>query len=357
MKKSLIIFNWRDPQHPNAGGSEEYFLNYGRELIKKGWRVTWLTSRVRGKKRNEKMEGIYIKRRGGFITKHFLIPIQYILFENKHCTHIIDSENGMPFFTPLFSRKKIFLLVHHVHQDIFKKHLTFPFSSIACFIEKNIIPIIYRNKNIFAVSPSTKKELLDIGFKEDKIDIAYNTINIDNYYPGNKSKKPIFLYLGRITKQKNIKTFIDTIPEIKKEFPFSTFVIAGSGPYLENLKTYSKDLDIEYPGFVTEKERLRLLQEAYVLIQPSEKEGWGITVLEASTCGTPTIASNVDGLIDAVKEGANGYLFEFGNSEDLFKKIIKVKSQYQTLQKSSVEYSKKYNIKTLSKTFEEYLIK
>jgi len=118
MKKSLIIFNWRDPQHPNAGGSEEYFLNYGRELIKKGWRVTWLTSRVRGKKRNEKMEGIYIKRRGGFITKHILIPIQYILFENKHCTHIIDSENGMPFFTPLFSRKKIFLLVHHVHQDI-----------------------------------------------------------------------------------------------------------------------------------------------------------------------------------------------------------------------------------------------
>jgi len=220
MKKSLVIFNWRCPKHPHAGGAEEYLLNYGREMVSRGWKVTWLTSGITGEKRNELMEGIQFKRRGRFITKSILLPLQYILFENKHCTHIIDSENGLPFFTPLFSRKKIFLLIHHVHQDIFKKHLSLPLSLLACFIEKHLMPLIYRKKKVFAVSPSTKREVIDLGFKKENIEIIYNTIDLDMYTSEEKPDYPIFTYLGRIPIIIQFKIFIAMLALN----PFHTFI-------------------------------------------------------------------------------------------------------------------------------------
>lgn len=353
MKKSLVIFNWRDTKHPFSGGAEEYLLNYGRELVSRGWRVTWLTSTVKGEKKDETIEGVQIKRRGGFITKHLLLPLQYILHENKHCTHIIDSENGIPFFTPLFSRKKIFLLIHHVHQDIFKKQLKPGLSYFACFLENRVMPLIYKNKRVFVVSPSTKKEVIDLGFKEENIDIIYNTIDTNKYTPGRKPNYPIFAYLGRLTKQKNIETFIDAIPYIKKEFLNARFIIAGEGPHLKEIKKYSNDLDINFLGFISEEEKIKLLQESYALIQPSEKEGWGITIIEANACGTPCVASDVYGLKDSVKNGINGYLFEFNNPKDLVLKILKIRDNYTSLQYSCIDYSKQFEIKTLTDILED----
>jgi glycosyltransferase involved in cell wall biosynthesis len=356
MKKSLVIFNWRDPMHPNSGGSEEYLLNYGRELSSRGWRVTWLTSRAPGENKNEIIDGIQIKRRGGFISKHIILPLQYIIYERKHSTHIIDSANGVPFFTPLFSRKKISLLIHHVHQDVFKNHLILPLSTIACFIEKNIMSFIYRNKKVFVVSPSTKREVIDLGFKEKNIELIHNTIDINKYNPKIKPDYPIFTYLGRVTKQKNIETFVDSIPEIKQQFPNAKFVIAGTGPNLEKLKEYSEKIDIDFKGFISEEEKIELLQESYVLIQPSKKEGWGITIIEANACGTPCVASNVSGLKDSIENGTNGYLFEFNNPKDLVLKILEIKNEYTTIQSSSIEYAKQFEIGHMTNILESKLL-
>jgi len=353
MKKSLVIFNWRCPKHPNAGGAEEYLLNYGRELVSRGWKVTWLTAGITGENKNEMIEGIQIKRRGGFISKHIILPLQYIIHERKHSTHIIDSANGVPFFTPLFSRKKIFLLIHHVHQGVFKKHLIFPLSIIACFIEKNIMSFIYNNKKVFVVSPSTKREVINLGFKEKNIEIIYNSINLNKYTPKTKPNYPIFTYLGRITKQKNIETFVDSMPEISNKFRDAKFVIAGTGPHLEKLKKYSKGLNIDFKDLIPEKEKIKLLQESYVLIQPSEKEGWGITIIEANACGTPCIGSNVDGLKDSVQDGFNGYLFEFNNPKDLVLKVLEVQDNYNTLRSSSIKYAKRFEVNPLSDILED----
>lgn len=357
MKKSLVIFNWRDPKHTKAGGAEEYLLNYGREFVKNGWRVTWLTSKVKGMGNNDTIDGIRIRRRGGFVTKHILLPLQYIIFENRHCTHIIDSENGIPFFTPLFSRKKIFLLIHHVHQDIFKKHLPFPLKNIACFLEGKIMPLVYKNKKLITVSPSTQKELLGLGFKKENIEIIYNSIDTGKYKPGKKPDYKIFTYLGRITKQKNIETFIDAIPSIKKEFPDAKFVIAGTGPHIDNLRKYSEGINVEYRGFISEEEKIKLLQESYCLIQPSEKEGWGVTIIEANACGTPCVASNVDGLKDSIVEGDTGYLFELDNREDLLSKLILTRNNYTKKLSTIKKHSDRFNTYILYENLEIFMIK
>jgi len=57
-------------------------------------------------------------------------------------------------------------------------------------------------------------------------------------------------------------------------------------------------------------------------INTSAKEGWGLTVIEANACGTPTVSSNVQGLRDAVVDGETGLLYEYGNREQLAEKIL-----------------------------------
>jgi glycosyltransferase involved in cell wall biosynthesis len=59
-------------------------------------------------------------------------------------------------------------------------------------------------------------------------------------------------------------------------------------------------------------------------VTTSSKEGWGLTVVEANACGTTVLASNVEGLRDAVQDGETGLLYEFGNVADLSSKVIQL---------------------------------
>ncbi len=65
---------------------------------------------------------------------------------------------------------------------------------------------------------------------------------------------------------------------------------------------------MEFTGFVQEDRKLLELRRAWVAALPSEKEGWGLTVIEANACGTPVVASDSDGLRDSVKPGETGLL-------------------------------------------------
>ncbi len=58
---------------------------------------------------------------------------------------VVDCENGIPFFTPLYVRKPIVCLMHHVHQDVFFRSLPKPLAWFASFLEKNLMPLIYSN--------------------------------------------------------------------------------------------------------------------------------------------------------------------------------------------------------------------
>ena len=79
---------------------------------------------------------------------------------------------------------------------------------------------------------------------------------------------------------------------------------------------------VEFTGFVTEERKVELLQQIWFKVMTSAKEGWGLTVLEANACGTTVLASNVAGLRDAVRDGSTGLLYDYGDIDQLAKKIL-----------------------------------
>ncbi|HXG01223.1 MAG TPA: glycosyltransferase family 4 protein, partial [Bacteroidota bacterium] len=92
----------------------------------------------------------------------------------------------------------------------------------------------------------------------------------------------------------------------------------------------------------------------------SSKEGWGLTVIEANACGTPVIASNVEGLRDAVRDGETGLLYTFGNVRDLSEKLVRIltdETLRNRLAANAVEWSKQFDWEKAARTTLELLTK
>jgi len=241
---------------------------------------------------------------------------------------IIDCENGIPFFTPLYIRKPIFLLIHHVHQDVFRKSLIRPFAIFATFLETKIMPMVYRNIQVITVSPSSRDEILNHNLTKTDPIIIYNGVDLSKFQPEQKSANPLILYLGRLQYYKSLNVFIKAAKEVLRQVPHARFLIAGEGEEKRKLIRLAEKLNIvgkiKFLGKVTEQEKIILFQRAWMFVNPSFMEGWGLTTIEANACGTPTIASDVPGLRDSIKDHNTGLLIPYGEDKEFAQSILRL---------------------------------
>jgi len=308
----ILIYNWRDTKHTWAGGAEMYIHELAKRWVRDGHTVTVFCGNDHNNLRYEIYDGVEIVRRGGFYTVYLWAILYYILKFRRNYDIVVDSENGIPFFTPLFSTKPVVLLIHHVHQEIFREHLRFPFSAIAKFIEGKLMPFVYRNNKVITVSESSQNEIVKTGIaKLENISIVNPGIDVPIKIH-RKSAFPTITYLGRLKAYKNIDVAIKAFAQVNKYIKSSRLWIIGEGENMGNLR----DLVIQnnltnkttFFGKVNDKEKTRLLGESWVMVQPSSLEGWGITVLEANACKTPVVASNTKGLRDSIVDNKTGLL-------------------------------------------------
>lgn len=350
-KRGILILNWRDTKHVWAGGAEVYIDELAKRWVKDGNNVTVFCGNDGKQLQIQTINGVQIIRCGGFYTVYVWAFLYYVAHFRKEVDVIIDSENGVPFFTPLYSKKPIILLIHHIHQDIFTKHLIFPLAMVAKFAESVVMPRLYKEKTIITVSNSSRKEIIEIGFANaDKIKIVYPGINNQNFTRMKKSSTPLYGYVGRLKPYKNIDVALKAFAKVVAQIPQAKFVIAGEGESTDKLKRLSRKLNIsenvQFLGKVTEKQKAGLLAKSWFVVQPSTLEGWGITVIEANACGTPVIASNVNGLRDSVMDGQTGMLVEMGNVDAFAQAMMylsRKKAFREKLSKQAYKWSKLFS--------------
>ncbi|MBI1863721.1 glycosyltransferase [Candidatus Woesebacteria bacterium] len=355
----ILILNWRDTKHKWAGGAEVYVHELAQNWVKEGHLVTLFCGNDQKCPRNEVVDGVQVVRRGGFYTVYIWAFIYYLFAFRRKYDVIVESVNGVPFFTPFYSRIKKIIISYHVHQNVFRSHLRFPLSTLASVMEKNLMPLVYRNTQFVTISASSKNDLLNANLtKNENISIVNPGITSKLYKKVPKTKYPSFSYVGRLQHYKNIDIALKAFAKVVKIHKDAEFAIVGEGEQGQYLKNITHNLGLSenvfFLGKVSEEEKARVFGRTWASIQPSSFEGWGITVIEANAAGTPVIASKVNGLKDSVVDGITGLLVPEKDIKALayaMNSIIEDKSLRNYLSKEALKWSKQFSWEKTSKQF------
>ncbi|MEO0155653.1 MAG: glycosyltransferase family 4 protein [candidate division WOR-3 bacterium] len=356
---NILIINWQDWKNPYAGGAEVYLYEIFKRLSKKGHKVFLLCSRGPGQKRHEILDNFEVIRIGKRFNFNFFVPFAMrAILRKKNIDIIIDDQNKIPFYSPVFTRKKNLIMIMHLFRETIYRETNFLFASYV-YITESLIPIFYRRSHFIAISQSTASDLNKMGIKQN-ISVVYSGIPVLEKDCSIQRDKNLVLYVGRIKRYKSIDHLMKAINLIKNEIPVK-LAIVGDGDALEELKNLADELQlkVDFKGFVSEKEKYETYQKARVVVQPSVKEGWGLTAIEAQACGTPVICANSPGLKETLINGKTGYLYEYGNIKELavkIKDIILDDTKWQTFSNAAIEWAKNFSWDRSAESMEKILM-
>lgn len=357
---NILVVNWRCIKNPEKGGAEVHLHEIFKRIVALGHNVTLVAHKFSGSSNEEIIDGIKIIR----IGSKFLFNRQFKKFylnnlQQSNFDLIVDDISKIPLNIPKYVNLPTVGILHHIHGESLYKEIPFPLAYYIYSKEKQI-PKNYSNSFIFTVSNSTSEELNELGFPEERIDILHNAIDHELFsrVDVKKSPTPLFTYVGRIKKYKNIDLIIDAFNFVKNKLPKAKLIIGGKGDCLTKLKQIVEEKNltnhVEFRGYLSEKEKAELLGKAWLFLTMAEKEGWGITVIEANAMKTPSIGANVQGLRDSIQNNKTGYLVPPGNVKALSEKIIEVcsnKSDLDTLSNNAYNWSKNFTWDNSAKHF------
>lgn len=346
----ILILNWRDVKNPNSGGSEIYFHELAKRWVMKGHEVFWLSGGWDNYKKREIIDGIKIMRIGQEFSVYAFLPLAY--FKSKiNPEVIIDVENGIPFFSPLFTSQRIkkILHIHHVHEEIWDRESKFPVSKIGRWLESEIMPRVYKKWGVVTISQSSAEEISRRGYSKKILGIVNPGVKSYDYKKMKKTHKPMILFLNRIKRYKGIITLLKATKILNEKGGEFSVIVAGEGNFLGEAKKFSENNNLNnvtFVGRVSENQKKELMQKAWVFVNPSFKEGWGIVNIEANYFGTLVIGSNVGGIKDSILEGKTGQLFKYGDEVELANKIeeiLKNPKRRKKMENRAKQWSKKFS--------------
>ena len=317
---NILVVNWQDITNPLSGGAEVHFHEIFSRIVRRGHRVTLCCSTYRGAASRETIDGIEILRRGWRPLFNFVFPFTYLTrLRGSGYDVVVEDLNKVPFFSPLYVRRPLAGIAHHLFgKSVFLE--TGLLSASYVYVMERCALALYRTRIPFmVVSRSTEREFLASGFSAGRLAVIHNCVDHRRYTAGDgeKSAGPLAVYFGRLKKYKSVDHFLRALPAVIAGFPGLKAVVAGDGDDLGRLRVVARELGIqdavEFTGYLTEEEKVRLLRRAWFTVTTSLKEGWGLTVIESNACGTPSIAADVPGLRDAVREGETGLLYPHGD--------------------------------------------
>jgi glycosyltransferase involved in cell wall biosynthesis len=316
------------------GGGEVVLYQWAKELTKRGHQVFVITQRLENTKTNETLDGIEIYRVGSEIKSgselalsfssnlSFLVSSFFKGMEiaRKKKIDIIHSNTYVPVISARWCasllRRPHIATVHDVYslrKDFWKDWTDQPQTSkanglIGPMIEKMVAKT---HVSLFhTVSETSKSDLQELGVTKNIIVIP-NGIEPEKYQTKSTTKNQA-IFVGRLVFYKNLDVVIGAFKKVVQKDPTSRLVIVGEGPYKEKLIERSENLglqnNVSFVGHVSDAEKIKLIAESRVLVNPSLVEGFGIVILESFACGRPVIVSDVKPLSDLVTETKDGFI-------------------------------------------------
>lgn len=196
---------------------------------------------------------------------------------------------------------------------------------------------------VMPVSRATGVELSALGIPDDRIRVVHNAVDVDRFSGvgprgagealriADAALSPdafLLVAVGRQVKRKGFSWFIEQV--VPKLPAHAHLWLAGDGPERGAIERAIADKGlgarVRCLGKISEADLVALYRRADLFVMPNvpvpgDMEGFGIVMLEAGACGVPTLAANLEGIRDVVKDGVNGWLCPSGDASAFAERI------------------------------------
>jgi 1,2-diacylglycerol 3-alpha-glucosyltransferase len=195
--------------------------------------------------------------------------------------------------------------------------------------ERRYLRSLNNSGHVFsAVSPRTAVELSCQGIASDRVSYIPVGVDTEQFHPkdnraevraglGITAEALVFLYVGRLSRPKNLFSLVNAFAEVKKEVKHAVLLIVGKGELERPLSRYVEERrvpDVRLLGFIPNQNLPEVYNSADFFIMSSTYEGQPVVLLEAMACGLPPILPDIPAMRDIVEESGIGLLVDFSDA-------------------------------------------
>ncbi len=341
MKKVLVYCPYYPP---HMGGLESHADEFNKYLSKLDYKITVFTPRlpISGLEKELKYNGVNIIRFPAWeIIPNYPLPQFWNIKFWKLWNEVWKKKYDWVISRTRFFNTTLLALCHakikkikwmHIEHgsDFVKLNNNF-FSIIAQLYDYIFGYIVLRLANIVVANSQASAEFCSKIYKNRKYEVIYRGVEVEKI---NKIKPKILfknnfiiLYAGRLIDGKGVGDLIKAVLKIKNND--WQLLIVGDGPKRKEWEKMSNS-QIKFLGQKTNDELIGIMKGCNLVVNPSYTEGLPTSMVEASICGIPVIASDVGGTKEIVINGVNGYLVKPKNVDELSEKItLMMKSKFK----------------------------
>ncbi|WP_283403314.1 glycosyltransferase family 4 protein [Halorubrum sp. DM2] len=332
---------------PNTGGISEHTDQIARELYAKGHTVTLIAPSMVGDEDIDTNRPFTIYRMPNYpLILHLSLLLFPLWLSRKQKIDYIYCPTWFPtgLYSIMISKITVAESIIAVHgrevvysDENLRKKLIQRLNSVQSLILRSASIVV-------TVSSYTKNKLVEIGVPAEKIHIIYNGVKpsdfeTDEIHPvierEGLSSDNILLTVSRLESRKGHDTVIRALPNILKDQPDTTYLIAGTGSEKESLRELAKEIGVYdhifFLGYVPQEDLPKLYNSSDVFVMPARRdgdsvEGFGIVFLEANAAEKPVIGGRHGGITDAIQNGESGLLVEPEDEDELAGNVVELLS-------------------------------
>jgi len=278
------------------------------------------------------------------LTLHFP-PMLDVLdyFEQEGFTRIHVSTPGTVGLLALFIARLMNIPISATyHTDIPQCVMSFTNDAVVEKVAWNYVIWFYNQMDeILVPSKSTQDQIVEKGIPPEKIKPLLRWVDIDSFSPNKRNPQVWekynlngaikFLYVGRVSKEKNLEllanAFIDTI----KAGLVSSLIIVGDGPFKNELESKLKGYPVVFTGYLTGEELSTFYASSDVFVFPSTADTFGNVVLEAQASGLPVIVSDKGGPKELMIPNETGYVIKANDKSALVGALTSLVTNVETI--------------------------